>query len=253
MKKPIPEGRVTSSREAYWKGLFNQFSQQQEEHAISGWSPQGLRLRMQAYVCALPSLNLAPGSLVLDLGCGPGSYTRMLGAGGFRVVGVDFAWMVAAGARKRASVNGVDYVAGDATSLPFGEGVFDHVVCIGLFQSLERYEQALAEIKRVLKPGGVLCLMTLNRRFVKCRLDRLRGREEMLMVDGSARPRLSTYDPHQFAQTLRQTGFAVTSLRPVQVYPEKLNRLEPLIRVWNRLPVLKFETARSFMVIATKG
>ncbi len=177
----------------------------------------------------------------------------MLGIGGFRVIGVDFAWKVAASARKRTDSERVDFAAGDATCLPLAEAVFDHVICIGLFQSLERCEVALAEIRRVLKPGGVLCLMTLNRRFLKCRLDRWRGCEEMLMVDGETRPRLNTYDPQLFSQVLKQTGFSLTRLCPVQVYPESLNRFEALISFWNRLPVLKYQTARSFMMIATKS
>ncbi|WP_429885125.1 class I SAM-dependent methyltransferase [Geoalkalibacter halelectricus] len=253
MSKPLPDRRKTSSREAYWRELFNDFSRHQEDHAISGWSPQGLRLRLETYLRTLPALNLAPGALVLDLGCGAGAYSRVLGKAGFRVVGVDFAWLVAGQARKRTTEGAVDYVSGDATCLPFADDLFDHVVCIGLFQSLHKHREAMREIHRVLKPGGVLCLMTLNRRNLKATLDRKLKREEIILVEGQPQARLNTYDPAQFAGELEEAGFCNLRREPVQIYPEKLNGAAGLIRLWNRLPGLGYLTARSFMVIGEKA
>lgn len=177
MTKPLPPRRHTISREQYCREMFNDFSTQDTAHAISGWSSHGLRLRMEAYQRVLSTLNLTPEELLLDLGCGAGAYSRILGAGGFHVVGCDYAWLVAAQARKRTSGGNVDFIAGDASNLPFTNNLFDHVVCVGLFQSLHEHHEAMREIHRVLKPDGVLCLMTLNRRSLKARFDRLLGRE----------------------------------------------------------------------------
>lgn len=252
MKKPLPSRRHTTSRERYWREMFNDFSGLKTDHAISGWSSQGLRLRMEAYRQALTFFELDPGALVLDLGCGAGAYSRVLGAGGFRVVGCDYAWLVAGQARKRTEHGLADYIAGDAVRLPFADDLFDHVVCVGLFQSLHNHREALQEIRRVLKPGGVLCLMTLNRCNLKARFDRLLGREDIIVVDGLAQARLNTFDPGRFIGEMEDNGFQRLSLQPVQIYPDKLSSLTPLIMLWNRLPGLRYLTARSFMVVGWK-
>ncbi|SDM83655.1 Methyltransferase domain-containing protein [Geoalkalibacter ferrihydriticus] len=252
MSKPLPPRRKTSSREAYWREMFNDFSALESDHAISGWSPQGLSLRMKSYVQALPSLNLKPGALVLDLGCGAGAYSRVLGEAGFRVTGVDYAWLVAGQARRRTTLKNVDFLSGDATCLPFADNLFDHVVCIGLFQSLHKHREAMAEIHRVLKPGGVLCLITLNRRNLKAVLDRKLGREEIIVVEGQSQARLNTYDPKVFQDELAEVGFIDLNRRPVQIYPEWLNPVSTVIDLWSRVPALGDLTARSFMITGTK-
>ena len=251
-KQQVPKGRITTSREDYWRNLFNQFSAHQEEHSISGWSPQGLRLRMKAYQQVLSSMELPAEALVLDLGCGAGAYSRFLGAAGFRVVGCDYAWLVAGQAHKRTESENVNFLSGDACRLPFTESLFDHVVCIGLFQSLHKHREAMAEIYRVLRPGGSLCLTTLNRCNLKTRFDRWLKREEMIMVGDQLQARLNTYDPAFFCRELEETGFSDLQCRPVQIYPESLNPLSPLVGLWNRLPGLRYLTARSFMLVGRK-
>lgn len=250
MAKPLPPRRYTSSREAYWREMFNDLAGERADYAVSGWSPQGLSLRMEAYLKVLPSFNLPPEARVLDLGCGAGAYSRVLAESGLRVVGVDYAWRVAVQARQRVTTAPVEFLSADATCLPFADARFDHVVCVGLFQSLQRHQSAMAEISRVLKPGGTLCLMTLNRRNLKNRLDRRLGREEIIMVDGKPQPRLNTYDPTHFCAELAALGLVDLQLQPVQIYPARLEPCRALVGLWNRIPVLNYLTARSFMVIA---
>lgn len=251
-KKPLPPRRHTVSREYYWREMFNDFSGEETDYAISGWSPQGLGLRMKTYVQTLPSLNLAPGELVLDLGCGAGAYSRILAELGYRVIGVDYAAKVAIKARKKTTLQEVDFVSGDATCLPFADHLFGHVVCIGLFQALHKHREAMNEIFRVLKPEGLLCLMTLNRRYLKAVFDRKLEREEIIMVEGQPQPRLNTYDPKFFMDELAETGFVNLKSRPVQIYPTWINPLAPFVGLWNHVPGLRDLTARSFMISGTK-
>lgn len=253
MAKPLPARRHTDSREHYWQQMFNDFAALQTDHAISGWSPQGLSLRMEAYMQALLGLELAHNAYVLDLGCGAGAYSRLLGNAGFRVVGADYAVRVAIQARKRTESNLVDFISGDACCLPFAANLFDHVVCVGLFQSMHKHREAMREIHRVLKPGGVLCLMTLNRRNLKATLERLLGREDVIVINGQPQPRLNTYEPQTFARDLEAEGFSRLRLQPVQIYPQKLNAVAGLVKLWNRVPGMNFLTARSFMVIGEKA
>lgn len=100
---------------------------------------------------------LRPGMSVLDVGCGPGTITRgfapLVGEAG-RVVGLD----PEPGRFPREST--VDFVAGSVYALPVQAETFDVVFAHGLFEHLIRPRDALAELHRVLRPGGTLALST---------------------------------------------------------------------------------------------
>lgn len=106
-------------------------------------------------------LALAPGSSVLEVGCGPATDTlalaRLVGEQG-RVTGLDFDPDMIELARERARAAGledrVDHLVGDATSLPFPDDTFDACRSERLFQHLHDPAHALAEMIRVTKPGG---------------------------------------------------------------------------------------------------
>ncbi|WP_326956771.1 MULTISPECIES: methyltransferase domain-containing protein [unclassified Amycolatopsis] len=103
-----------------------------------------------------------PGMWVVDLGCGPGSITLGLGAGS-RVTGVDRDAGQVAMARdsaRRAGRSTVDFVVASAYALPFDDGCVDVAFSHALFEHLAAPVAALAELRRVLKPGGRLALST---------------------------------------------------------------------------------------------
>lgn len=56
----------------------------------------------------------------------------------------------------------VKFVCGDATALPFGDGSFDAVTMFDVLEHIPDHHQAIAEVKRVLRPGGVLLVSTPN-------------------------------------------------------------------------------------------
>lgn len=101
--------------------------------------------------------ELKPGMRVLDAGCGPGTITRgfvpIVGAAG-RVVGVD---PVAA---QFPAESTVDFVAASVYALPMAADSVDVVFSHGLFEHLARPVDALRELRRVLRPGGMLALST---------------------------------------------------------------------------------------------
>src|SRR5262249_51634309 len=133
-----------------------------DEHSVSGWSAYGLRRRVEVFQDLLDDGLLAPGGRVLELGCGAGTYVRLLVKRGHPTVGLDYSVpsLVRAVAADPGRLG--RYVAGDAYALPFPSGAFDGIVCIGVLQALARQEGALAEIARVLAPGGRLVVETLN-------------------------------------------------------------------------------------------
>jgi SAM-dependent methyltransferase len=146
-----------------WRARFERYgARHQDEHSISGWSASGLQRRVEVFQQLLDGGLLTPGARVLELGCGAGTYVRLLAKRGHPTVGLDYS--VPSLARARGADPGAPgrYLAGDAYALPFRSESFDGLVCIGVFQAIERPDLALGEIARVLAPGGRLIVETLN-------------------------------------------------------------------------------------------
>jgi SAM-dependent methyltransferase len=89
---------------------------------------------------------------VLDLCCGQGNVSEALLAGGFQVVGADFSPAMLAHARRRVPTG--EFVKADAQDLPFADGDFDAVVCNFGIPHVPDQPRALAQVRRVLRPGG---------------------------------------------------------------------------------------------------
>jgi ubiquinone/menaquinone biosynthesis C-methylase UbiE len=106
------------------------------------------------------ALALKPGEHVLDIGSGPGflagEMAEEVGADG-RVHGIDPSDSMLAIARR--SETPVDYGRGDALTLPFGDEQFDVVVSTQVYEYVDDIEGALAEARRVLRPGGRLLVL----------------------------------------------------------------------------------------------
>jgi SAM-dependent methyltransferase len=145
------------------------------------WGPTPAHERRMA----LEMLAISPGDQVLDIGCGPGNFTRSFvpAAEPGLVVGFDASrTMLAAAARREVGPN-LAYVRGDARALPFADAEFDAVCCFGTLHLLDDPLAALDEMARVLVPDGRLALMaTWSRRERSPRRlqgARIFGREEL--------------------------------------------------------------------------
>ncbi|MCS6952322.1 MAG: bifunctional demethylmenaquinone methyltransferase/2-methoxy-6-polyprenyl-1,4-benzoquinol methylase UbiE [Bryobacterales bacterium] len=105
-----------------------------------------------------------PGALALDLCCGTGDLLRaLLAEGASAVVGADFCHpMLVAARRKTARHPSVRLVEADALQLPFPAGLFDAVTSAFGFRNLANYRCGLAEMFRVLRPGGVAAILELS-------------------------------------------------------------------------------------------
>lgn len=108
--------------------------------------------------------QLPPGGRVLDLACGTGRIAIPLAARGFDVHGLDISERVLEVARRDAPQ--LDFRRGDMRELPWDGGFFDAVVNVwtafGYFESQAEDERVLTEVARVLRPGGVFVLDTVN-------------------------------------------------------------------------------------------
>ena len=130
-----------------------------------GWRKEALRQRFyppqfkgmyQRFEAALQE-TIPSGSLVLDAGCGSGRIFRYELAAGCRVVGVDI------GDEMRDNPNVQLRARGDIAALPFRDASFDALLASHVMEHLPEPQRALAEMARVLKPGGVVLLLTPNR------------------------------------------------------------------------------------------
>jgi SAM-dependent methyltransferase len=107
-------------------------------------------------ILPLAAEELAGANRVLDVGCGEGQVARLAAAGGAStVVGVDPTWAQVVVARDRAG--GPVYARADAAALPCRSGSVDAVVACLVFEHIRDVDDAIAEVARVLRPGGWFC------------------------------------------------------------------------------------------------
>jgi ubiquinone/menaquinone biosynthesis C-methylase UbiE len=115
-----------------------------------------------AIVEALRRAGTGEEGVVLDLACGDGSEVRLLEQVSRRIVGVDLALVALARFRKH-----FDYPVfqGNVRALPFRDAVFDACLVSGLLHHIVGYDDMvpyLAEVRRVLRPGGVVIAVEPN-------------------------------------------------------------------------------------------
>lgn len=103
-------------------------------------------------------LDLRPGQQVLDVGCGTGWFTHHLAQAGLRMTGLDVDERMLEVARQRTP-QGINWLQGDATRLPFADHSFDQVVALTSLCFVPDWPRAVAEIVRVAQRRFVLGLL----------------------------------------------------------------------------------------------
>ncbi|UOR10404.1 class I SAM-dependent methyltransferase [Halobacillus amylolyticus] len=102
------------------------------------------------------------GSKVADLGCGDGYGSYKLGKAGYTVTGLDLSEDMIKRANSRLEQDNLQFVQGDLVNLPFEKESFDGIMAVNSLEWTEVPYKGLEEMKRVLKPGGKLCIGVLG-------------------------------------------------------------------------------------------
>ncbi len=102
---------------------------------------------------------------VLDLGCGGGYMSEALARRGARVIGVDpcRALLDSAASHARSETLSIEYREGVGEAIPLGDASADRVVCVDVLEHVCDPRKVIAEIRRVLRPGGIFYFDTINR------------------------------------------------------------------------------------------
>ncbi|GAB4066238.1 methyltransferase domain-containing protein [Ancylobacter sonchi] len=128
--------------------------------------------------------GLVADAVVLDVACGEGYGAAFLAGSAARVVGVDLdADAVAHAARAYGGIDNLSFEAGDVGGLPFADASFDAVVSFETIEHVGDPRAALAELRRVLKPGGLLVVSTPDREVYT---DLLNNRNQFHLAELSA-------------------------------------------------------------------
>lgn len=108
------------------------------------------------------------GKSVLDLGSAGGFMAEALHDRGALVTAIDPAEKAIAAARTHAKLTGraICYDIGVGEHLPYPDAAFDAVVCVDVLEHVTDIHQVLAEVSRVLRPGGWLLFDTINRNLL---------------------------------------------------------------------------------------
>ncbi len=140
---------------------FDRWSETYEQDSAARW------LR-EIQTQALAALALAESDVLLDVGCGTGAAIRDAAPRVMRAVGFDLSPGMVAQATERARDAGlpnVEFHTGDVSGrLPFEDGAFTALVCTTAFHHFPSPSNTIAEMSRVLAPGGRLVIADSNRR-----------------------------------------------------------------------------------------
>jgi demethylmenaquinone methyltransferase / 2-methoxy-6-polyprenyl-1,4-benzoquinol methylase len=163
-----------------------------------------------------------PGDRVLDVCCGTGDLAIAARRAGGEVTGLDFAERMLDRARHKAPE--IDWVRGDALAMPFEDGSFDAVTIGFGLRNLEDERRGLAELRRVLEPGGSLGVLEITRPrgplalFYRVWFDGLVPLAGKVLPGGAAYAYLPASvrrfpSPESLAGLMRDAGFADVRIR----------------------------------------
>jgi ubiquinone/menaquinone biosynthesis C-methylase UbiE len=148
----------------YYEGEAQEYNR--EFYIAKGGYPT-LQYRHKYMLEMALQLDLPKDARVLDIGCGPGEMVLDLMRNEWRVWGIDIAANMIEIAKEKVAKapqkNEVHLATGDIEKLDFENQFFDLIICSGVVEYLPGDEKWMAEMSRILKPGGVLIINVTNK------------------------------------------------------------------------------------------
>ncbi len=152
LNNETPEGRKRSIREMFDAIVptYDLLNRLLSLGIDSGWRRALVR-----------AVGAAPGKLAIDLCCGTGDVSRLLRRKGMRTLSLDFSGEML----RRGAASGAlpGPVLGDACLLPFAPDTFDAATVAFGIRNIPDLDRFMAEVHRVLRPGGTLAILELTR------------------------------------------------------------------------------------------
>ncbi|MFF7974372.1 methyltransferase domain-containing protein [Streptomyces sp. NPDC007905] len=160
----VPESLAQSAdpaRANHYDSFAEAYSAETENNLVNAYYARPAMLALAGDVA---------GRRILDAGCGSGPLSRALYDRGAVVTGIDASAGMLAQARRRLGDDVALHLADLSERLPFADGAFDDVVASLVLHYLEDWGPTLAEIRRVLRPGGRL-IASVDHPFVAYTLE----------------------------------------------------------------------------------
>lgn len=148
--------------EESWKQIYEERAANpaNPDYAASYWSKEGFQelIKITSQILSKENTN----QTVLDVGCGPGNYCKLLSESGFKVTGIDYSQEMI----NRAKLNApkAKLLIGDGYNLGFNNKSFDIVLSIGVLTCVSEYKKFVEEMKRVAKKTIIISTLLRNRK-----------------------------------------------------------------------------------------
>ncbi len=166
---------------------------------------------------------LPAGGDVLEVAPGPGFLSVELARSGkYHVTGLDISktFVEIAQANARQANVSVDFRLGNASDMPFVNATFDFIICTAAFKNFTQPVQAIAEMHRVLRPGGKALIVDLRRDASRADVEHMVKDMNLnwlntLFTQATFKLMLlkSAYTPNEIRQLVAQTPFRQCDIR----------------------------------------
>lgn len=181
----------------------------------------------------LIGLNIKEGERILDLGCGDGYYLHILSNTKIKLslVGSDFDPPALEAAKRNLKGKKIPLHFGDLMKkLPFKDNYFDKIVMSEVAEHLPDDIKCLKEVRRVLKPGGILCLTVPNHKYpflwdpINWTLEHLTGKHIANgFFAGLWNKHIRLYTISQLNRVLSRSGFKTLEIKALTVWSLPFN------------------------------
>lgn len=222
-----------TSRQEYFHKIYSGLSDDRPPHerlllGSESTADQRFAAVMKRIAPFISTLNRK--DLIVDVGCGMGRYTEALNRMGHRVLGIDYCDDFVNLCKKSASEKSL--------RIEYQQGTFDDIerhakekaagiYSVGVLQNVDSMDDAIERCKESIRPGGWICVETLNFYSLKRTLN----------------PNSDTvsahYRPVELKRCLVEKGFTDVSVTPVFIMPKWLSFMSPVLSSLAQLPLLK--------------